>query len=146
MSRRKSGKQTPLTDLYAAAYPNDHFGTVYESMLTSPAYLGLSIGAKHFYTLCRVQAQSEEGRRCLYQCVKEYDLTVDRGYFVFPSKHLQKFDIARSKASKWFKELEANGFIKCIQRGKNCFAVNIYRFSNEWIHKYDGQPHENDTS
>lgn len=138
MSRRRSGKQPPLTDFYAAAYANDHFGTVYESMLISPAYLGLSIGAKHFYTLCRVQARSDDGRRCLYQCAGETGLTVEMGCFVFPTKHLQKFGVDRTRASKWFKELEKHGFIKCVQRGKNCFAVNIYRFSNEWVHKYDG--------
>lgn len=132
MSKRNGGKQPPKSDCFAALYANDHYGTIFRSMVTSPAYNALSVGAKQFYTLCRVQAQSEEGRRCLYQQTQQTGITVEAGWFVFPAKHLTECWVDRSSASRWFKELEKRGFIECIQRGKNCFSVNVYRFSDKW--------------
>lgn len=132
MSRRKSGKRPPKSDYYAALDANDHYGTVFRSMVTSSQYNALSVGARHFYTLCRVQAQSEEGRRCLYQQAQHTGITSEAGWFVFPAKHLAACRVDRSSASRWFKELEKRGFVECIQRGKYNFSVNVYRFSDKW--------------
>lgn len=129
MSRSKKPK---YKDLYASIGDKDFFGTIYDGMCRSKAYQSLSIGAKHFYTLCRVQAKSTHGKSCLYKHSEEYGITYTEHDFVFPASHLTMYGVDRSNASRYFKELEAAGFIDKKEKNKHMKKVNVYSFSNRW--------------
>lgn len=128
MSRNK--KQ--YVDRYASAIVNDRFGTVFDSMCKSDSYKRLGLGARHFYTLCRVQAQSKEGRACLYKHGEDYDRMYTERDFVFPAAHLKEYGIDRSNAHRYFDELEAAGFIVKKEQNKFMKKVNVYSFSDRW--------------
>ena len=126
------GKKRKYKDLRASVSGNDYFGTVYDGMCRSKAYRNLTIGARHFYTLCRVQARSTHGRACLYKHAEEYGLTYGEHCFVFPASHLAMYGIDRSNACRYFKELEAAGFIKQVESNKAVRKVSVYEFSSGW--------------
>jgi hypothetical protein len=129
MSRSKKPK---YKDPYASIGDRDYFGTLYDGMCRSKAYQSLSIGAKQFYTLCRVQAKSTHGKSCLYKHSEEYGITYTEHDFVFPASHLNMYGVDRSNASRYFKELEAAGFIDKKEKNKHIKKVNVYSFSNRW--------------
>lgn len=128
MGRRKK----KYRDVFASVGNNDYFGTIYDGMLQSKAYKSLSIGAKQFYTYCRVQSQSTHGKRCLYMHGKEFNDTYSENDFVFPASHLALYGLDRSNAFKYFKELEQAGFIDKKEKNKHIQKVNVYSFSNRW--------------
>jgi len=129
MSRAKKPK---YRDVYASIGSKDYFGTIYDGMCRSEVYQSLSIGARHFYTLCRVQAKSSHGKSCLYKHGEEYGITYTEADFVFPASHLNMYGIDRSNACRYFKELEAAGFIEKKEKNKHMKRVNVYSFSNRW--------------
>lgn len=128
----RSNKKPKFKDIYASSKANDNFGTLFESMLKSSQYQSLSIGAKQFYTLCRVQARTKGGTSCLYNHGNETDTSYKDCDFVFPASHLESFGINRSNASRYFKELVQKGFIEYKERNKHKKNVNVYSFSNRW--------------
>lgn len=129
-------KKEKYRDYFASSKSSDYFGTIFESMCKSGAYLSLSIGAKQFYTLCRVQARSSSGRACLYAHGKEYDKQYDsERYFVFPAKHQEEYGIKRQNGNKYLKELESAGFIEKVEQNNHIHKVNVYRFSDKWQEK-----------
>lgn len=129
MSRSKKIK---YKDSRASNGNKDYFGTVYDGMLKSRAYKKLSIGAKQFYTYCRVQAKSSHGTSCLYKHGAEYGISYNDSCFVFPYTHLAMYGIDRSNACRYFKELEAAGFIKKVESNKTIKKVNVYEFVDGW--------------
>lgn len=129
MSRSKKPK---YKDLYASVGDKDFFGTIYDGMCKSKKYQALSIGAKQFYTLCRVQAKSSHGTSCLYKHGAELGITYTEHDFVFPASHLKMYGFDRSNASRYFKELIAAGFINIKESNKHMKKVNVYSFSNRW--------------
>lgn len=129
MGRNKKPK---YRDIFASIGEKDYFGTLYDGMCKSNAYKSLSIGTKHFYTLCRVQAQSTHGKSCLYKHGKEFGIKYSENDFVFPASHLNMYGIDRSNASRYFKELEAAGFIDKKEKNKHMKKVNVYSFSSRW--------------
>lgn len=127
-------KKTIFKDLYASTSENDNYGTLFNSMCKSKAYQSLSLGAKQFYSICRVQARSEHGRRYLTQHAKETNAnySTDR-YFVFPASHLSKYGYDRRNSTKYFHELEEAGFIKTVEQNKHTRKQpNVYCFSDKW--------------
>lgn len=130
MSKKKN--KQPYCDIRACLGVKDRFGTLYDGMCTSKAYIELSIGAKQFYTLCRVQAQSARGKACLYKHAEEFGISYNDHCFVFPSSHLEKYGYDRSNAVKYFNELVAAGFIKKLERNKHLKKVNVYEFIEDW--------------
>lgn len=127
--RRKKPK---YRDYNASVGENDFFGTVYVGMIRSAAFQKMSLGARYFYILCRVQAKSTDGRACLHNHGKEFGLIYTENDFVFPASHLKKSGIDRSNASRYFKELEAAGFIEKKEKNKSLKKVNVYSFSSRW--------------
>lgn len=125
-------KKTKFRDSYASVGNNDYFGTIFDGMCRSKAYQSLSIGAKQFYTLCRVQAKSTHGRRCLYNHGEEFNDTYSENDFVFPAKHLELYGVHRANAFKYFRELEKAGFIDKKEKNKHMWKVNVYSFSKRW--------------
>jgi len=119
---------------YNASKNNEKcFGSIYSSLAQDKAFRELSIGTRYFYFICRVQANSQKGRRCLYNHAKEWNKTYSHlTHFVFPDKHLREFGYNRSNACKYFKELEAAGFIKKIEDNRFNHRVNVYAFSSKW--------------
>lgn len=128
MARNK----TKYNDIYASIGSNDKFGTLFDSMCRSKAYQSLSIGAKQFYTLCRVQAKSKQGLSCLYKHGNEYNIQYSENDFVFPASHLAIYGVNRSNANRYFNELIARGFIDKKEKNKSIKKVNVYSFSNRW--------------
>lgn len=129
MSRSKKSK---YKDLYASTDDKDFFGTIYDGMCRSKAYQALNIGARQFYTLCRVQAKSTHGKSCLYQHGNEFGVEYTENDFVFPAKHLAMYGIDRSNANHLFEELEAAGFIDVKEKNSHRKRVNVYSFSKRW--------------
>lgn len=119
-------------DVYASTKKTDKFGTVFDGMCRSRAYQSLSIGARQFYTLCRVQSRSEHGKACLYKHASENGTTYSENDFVFPAKHLDYYGVKRSNATRYFKELTAAGFIERKEQNKHMKRVNVYSFSRRW--------------
>ncbi len=130
MTRSKKPK---YKDIYASVDANDkYFGTLFGGMLKSEAYQKLSLGAKQFYTYCRVQAKSSEGTSCLYKHGEECGENYTDHDFVFPAKHLEEYNIKRSNANRYFNELIAAGFIEIREKNKHRKKVNVYSFSTRW--------------
>ena len=126
-------KKSNYHDVNASIGNKDFFGTIYDGMLKSKEYQSLSIGAKQFYTLCRVQSQSPQGTSCLYQHNIKYNRNYEKSKdFVFPASHLLAYGIKRQNALKYFKELEAAGFIITKERNQKQKIVNVYSFSDKW--------------
>ncbi len=126
-------KRKDNRDLYASLDADDRtFTRIYPGLITSQAYQNLSLGAKHFYVLCRCQAASKEGRQVLFNHGKEYGIQYGESDFVFPASHLEKFGIKRQNSWKYFKELEETGFIEKREENKHLKRVNVYSFSTRW--------------
>ena len=130
MGRKKQHK----ADGNASIKKNDNFGSIYDTMCRHPAYHALSSGAKNMYTLCRVQARSEHGRRTLYKHNEQYGLNYScEECFVFPAKHMRLYGIDGGNGYKWLQQLEEHGFIKAVERNKTRREVNVYRFCTDWM-------------
>lgn len=129
MSRRR--KQT-YYDRMASAGAKDHFGTLYDGMCKNRQFQALSVGARLFYVLCRVQSKSTQGTSCLYKHGKEENITFSEYDFVFPSSHLQQYGIDRSNANRYFKQLEETGFIEVKENNQHRRKINVYSFSDKW--------------
>lgn len=127
-----SRKNPKRNDYYAAASADDRFGMVYEGMVTCSRYKGLSLGAKQFYTLCRVQANSKIGKACLYKHAETEGKQYAEGCFVFPSTHQNRFGVNRQNGSRYFRELINAGFIKLIEQNRHRHKPNVYQFSGKW--------------
>jgi len=125
-------KKQKYVDLYASVGKNDYFGTVFDGMCKSDAYKNLSLSAKHFYTLCRVQSQSKHGRQCLYKHSEESERNYNDNDFVFPSSHLKLYGIDRGNAKRYFDELIKAGFVDRKECNKVRKKMNVYSFSNRW--------------
>ena len=126
-------KKDKYLDRNASINDKDFFGTVYDGMMQSQAYRSLSIGARQFYVLCRVQAQSTHGTASLYQhgqrYNREYNKNVD---FVFPEKHLMLYGMKRQNAHRYFIELVNSGFITIREQNQKQKMPNVYSFSDKW--------------
>ena len=125
-------KRKKYTDIYGSNAVNDNYGTLFESMVTSDKYEQMPLALKHLYTLCRVQAQSEKGKRALYQYCKTENREVRSNFFVFPSKHMEMYGLDRSNTYKLFPKLADAGFIEIIENNKNRKGMNLYAFSDKW--------------
>ena len=127
------GRKEKYRDIFASSKKTDYFGTIFDSMCRSKDYKDLSLGAKHFYTLCRVQARSKAGRACLYAHSKEFNNTYDaERYFVFPAKHQEAYGVLRQNGNRYLQELERAGFIEKVEQNNHIKKVNVYRFSRKW--------------
>lgn len=126
-------KKEKFKDIKASCKTVDTFGTVFESMCKSEAYKGLTIGAKHFYTLCRVQSRSKTGRSCLFKHQQVYGINYNPEiYFVFPAKQMEEYGEKRQNGHRYFKELEQAGFIEIAENNSHIKKVNVYKFSDKW--------------
>lgn len=132
------GKKKNAPDFYATIGNDIHFGRIYESMAKSPPYMALSIGARHFYTLCRVQAQSPEAKKCLYEHGKQFDRHYSENCFVFPAKHLAAYGYDHANAKKYFEQLIEAGFIEMLEKNNVQRLVNVYAFSDKWKSRRPG--------
>ncbi len=125
-------KRTKCVDLYASNGTRDHFGMVFGSMAESPKYQSLTLGARQFYTLCRIQARSPEGRACLYKHGEKYGRIYGDRCFVFPASHQKKYGVDKGNSSRYLSELTKAGFIECIENNSHMKKVNVYAFSTRW--------------
>lgn len=126
------GKKPKYKDTFASVKGEDYFGTIYDGMCKSNKYKQLSLGARHFYTICRVQARSRHGKSCLYKHGDDFGIKYTENDFVFPASHLKMYGYDRSNAGKYFRELMAAGFIVKKEGNKTIKKVNVYSFSDGW--------------
>ncbi len=130
MKKRKTNSD--YTDMTASIKANDRFGMLYDSMVRSEQYQALSIGAKQFFTCCRIQANSKHGKACLYNHGLEDGSTYTDHDFVFPATHMAKYGYDRSNGHKYLDELIIAGFIDRKENNKHRKKVNVYTFSERW--------------
>ena len=128
---KKKSDYTP--DYNACVGKHDKFGKIYCGMLESEQFKSLTIGERLFYVTCRVQANSEKGRQCLYKHGADYNREYNHETdFVFPSSHLKKYGIDRCNASRYFRRLAEKGFIEIKENNKIRKCVNVYSFTDRW--------------
>lgn len=125
-------KKQQYKDTFASCEAKDSFGTIFASMARHPCYQALSLAERHFYTLCRVQSQSSQGKRCLYQHAEAGGRTYPANAFVFPATHQQLYGVDRRNGSKLMKGLIAAGFLQCIEQNERRHMPNVYVFSDRW--------------
>lgn len=132
MARKKTNnKYKP--DYNASCSLQDNFGMIYESMVLSEAYKSLTIGQKQMYTLCRIQANSEQGRRCLYRHGEQENITYNvKTDFVFPEKHMERYGIKGQNGRKYMKDLIDKGFIVLKEKNSHRRKPNVYSFCSKW--------------
>lgn len=131
MGRSKSKQNTKFRD-YLATGGGGNYGIVYEDMAKSEIYKSLNIGAKQFYTVCRIHARTKASTQCLYKHAKEDCEKYNSSYFVFPMKQLAEYGYQRQNAKKYFDELIQKGFIERVESNAHRYKVNVYRFSDKW--------------
>ena len=127
----RSAKKKYL-DNAASLGESDFFGTIYDGMCQSKQYQSLSIGARQFYTLCRVQSRSSHGKACLSRHGQEENTTYTDYCFCFPAKHLKLYGVDRSNANRYLNELINAGFIDLLEQNKHRKKINVYCFSSRW--------------
>lgn len=125
-------KKNYVRDTFASCKDKDTFGSIYESMVLSPAFIELSSREKVMYMLCRVQASSKTAKSCIYNHATENEREYEKNAFVFPAKHMAKYGIDRSNGNKLLKQLEEKGFIEKVECNKRQRKINVYRFSIGW--------------
>ena len=125
-------RKTEYKDNMASYDGIGHYGTLYESMLKSSAYKSLSIGAKQFYTMCRVQAKTSRATASLYKHGQAFNRLYNKNDFVFPSTQLEEYGIKRQNAHTYFKELIEKGFITVKENNQKQRIINVYSFSDKW--------------
>ena len=132
MARKKNnGKK--YRDLFASSGEDDtHFGMIYEGMCKHKSFQKLSTSEKIFYVLCRVQSQTAQGKRCLYNHSKFEDYQYPENCFVFPSKHMQEYGIKHQNGSRCLKALCEKGFLNRLENNTYRGRVNVYQFSDKW--------------
>ncbi len=126
-------KHSLFQDFFASAGADDrYFGMIYPGQLQHPKFLALSPGAKYLYVTCRAQARSKAGKAVLFKHREEFGRQYPESAFCFPSSHLEKYGIGRANASRWFRELEAAGFIRILESNRHQRHCNVYAFSADW--------------
>lgn len=126
-------KQPKRCDFNASIGNNDNFGMMYVGMCQSKQYQALSRPAQVLYVFCRVQAQSTQGRQCLYKRSKEAGIEYNSDtHFVFPATHLERYGYTRQAGSKYLQELTSAGFICIVEQNQFNHNPNVYRFSSDW--------------
>ena len=127
------GKKKKVQPDYNASIKETSYTRIYSDMLTCETYKDLSIGLRQFYICCRAQASSKIGRQCLYNHAAETGIPYSyEKYFVFPAEHLRKYGYKPSNTVKYFKALEAAGFIEIVEKNQHNHRVNVYAFTSKW--------------
>lgn len=119
-------------DLFASVGKGDTFAMIYDGMIKSDAFLSLTCAEKYFYCVCRVQSKSVDGKACLYRHGIEDGVQYTEHDFVFPAKHMEKYGYDRSNGLKYINSLIDKGFIKCKEKNKHRYKVNVYSFTDGW--------------
>lgn len=129
-------KKTYKPDYFASCGDEkDTFLTCYDSLLVSEQFKKLSPSAKNMYILCRNQLTSRNGRQCLYNHAKEFEISYPDNCFVFPSKQQERYGLKRTNSYRYLQELIDAGFIKKHEGNKHMWKVNVYQFCTDWKKK-----------
>ena len=111
----------------------DRFGYVYVSMLTAPAYLGLSLPARQLYTILRAHFWSKANYDYLYKRALKAGVIYPDGCFIFPPSHQEAYGYKdRANVKKYMAELTAAGFIKKVEDNRYRFRPCVYQFAAGW--------------
>ena len=105
---------------------SDTSANIYESMLTSAAWLELSAGQRSLYLICKAQ----------YYAEKTKPLNDDTCFTMSQSKWADKYKLySKNNAEGFYRDMGAlieHGFIRCRQGGKAERTKNIYQYSDKW--------------
>ncbi len=129
---RKKQKFKPDTTACIGKGQHENFGTVYESLVKSKQFQSLSMPAKLIYVYCRINANTSNGRACLYNHGKEEETSYTPNHFVFPAGQQAEYGLKRTNTHRYLKELVNAGFIELCEQNKHRQKVNVYKFSSKW--------------
>lgn len=129
-----SKKKNPPPDYCGSMNKDkDRFGYVYVSMLTSPAYLGLSLAARQLYVVLRAHLWSKASNDYLYKRAAKAGVIYPDGCFIFPPSHQEAYGYKdRANVKKYMAELTAAGFIKKVEDNRYRFRPCVYQFADGW--------------
>lgn len=118
----------------SAGAPNDTSANLYESMLTSPAFISLTKRQRLLYLYCKSQYY---GKRKPSKDFKELDMFQDDACFYMNRATIEKYNLYTKGNNGAFyddiKELENKGFItRELQGGGNGHTKSVYKFSGKW--------------
>lgn len=97
-------------------YDHNHYITLFDEMLNSPAWIVLSDGAKNVYLVL----------------IMEYKGMYTGNKVKCPYNTMKNHGIRTQSISAWLVELEALGFLKVSTHGGLYKNPNEYTFINEW--------------
>jgi len=135
----------------------DCFGFLFDSMILSNAYQGLSNGEKNLLAAVIVSAHSETNKNRVraYKTAENKLLGIDEkadvdewgkpfnGYFIFSKQEQIKYGYSRSMTSRYMQGLIKAGFVDVVRSSKkevpdfenksnDYRLVNVYRMSCRW--------------
>ena len=130
MPRKRKYRPKPFE---STGKSNDTSANIYESMLTHPAFLGLTKNQRFLY-LC-MKAQYYGKRKPGKDHPEIPELQADE-FFYFSRLDAVKYGITKGNGNtEFYKDvdaLERAGFIETVVNGRATKKKSIYRFSDKW--------------
>ena len=112
---------------------NDTSANIYESMLTSAAFLDLSKNQRLLYMYMKAQYYGKRKPRKDYPDIEEIQ---GDECFYFNQALAVKYNLyTRSNHQSFYsdiKAIERHGFIKIVSNGRNTKSKSIYKFVGDW--------------
>lgn len=130
MGRRKQAYQKKPFESSGAS--SDTSANIYDSMLTSPAWIDLTARQKALYVTCKSQYYAER---------KVLDIdgkTLPQEYFTMNrAKWQERYRLyGKGSENSFYRDMDSlilHGFIDCYFCGAVARQKSIYRFSSRWI-------------
>lgn len=135
MSRKKQIPDFDNTYVLSADASDKRFGKIYEGMLKSSNWQRLKPCARVLLIISIVHTATADNYKELYAyCESQgmHDKYKGHGYFMLPKEKLEAYGFDSSHASRHFKQLVNEGFIKCIEKNQHRKLPNVYQLSGEW--------------
>ena len=126
------GKKRKPNNIFSSLTDNDNYAPGYDGLMKSEAFKRLTCGARDFYVVCLVQANSMQGKQNFYRFQEESGKKYRNGAFTFPAKHIESFGYKRQNAARLFRQLEEAGFIDILEKNGHRHKENVYAFSTRW--------------
>lgn len=111
----------------------DTFARLYESMLTSPAFMSLNSKQKVLYLYCKAQFM---GKRKPERDFPDIDSVKGSDKFYLSWATVQKYELYKpSMSANFYNDMKAlceHGLIEIVSSGKMQRMKSIYKFSDKW--------------
>lgn len=114
----------------------DTSANIYVSMLVSPAWKGLSNGAKLLYVYCKAQYYAEKEKPLpRYETLTESERV---RCFTMPKEKWATLYELYGSPNTFLRDMEQllkGGFIELVENGKTTRTKNVYMLSERWRNK-----------